>query len=473
MRNFIKRLTLTAALLMIGCGSDAGAFLVGNPGLPPLAVADTFSVLGNGILSTVVTANDTPNGGTVSSFQNPSSLGGTVNLNAAGQLTYTAPVNQTNVADTFTYTLSNSVGNSSATVTINIGSKGIFVKNDVAATGTGSQASPFKTLAEAVTEAVGVNGAQIVLFRGDGTNTGLNTGLTLGTNQGISSLDAASPANVTGPINITTGNTIRNLRIIGTAGSGVQGTNASGAVLSGLVIDGPSGRGVSLTNCTGTLAINNSTIRNTGSHGVIASSDTGNLVWSVTSVSFANVTLRDAFSNTSLTASQNITVSNSNVIGGLAEFVSIDVNTTGQVGVNMTNNTCQGGGIKSRGLGILTLNTGNVVALVSGNNITGCANQGALLALGGGANVKARWTGNRLVGNPRSVTITTALDPGTRFGGIFQNNTGDNGYDFTQIGASVFAIESRDQFNGASNNTGTPTFTGTIANAPAGSLNIP
>lgn len=102
MQNVTNRLTLAAALLAVGCGSDPASFFLGNPALPPVAMADTFSVLGNGILTGVVTANDTPNSGTVTAFQNPSTLGGTVSINAAGQLTYTPPANQTNVTDTFT-----------------------------------------------------------------------------------------------------------------------------------------------------------------------------------------------------------------------------------------------------------------------------------------------------------------------------------------------------------------------------------
>lgn len=59
-------------------------------------------------------------------------------------------------------------------MTVRIGAPGYFVKNDVATTGNGSESSPFKTLAEAVTAAGAVSGAQIVLFRGDGTSTGLS-----------------------------------------------------------------------------------------------------------------------------------------------------------------------------------------------------------------------------------------------------------------------------------------------------------
>ena len=132
MRDVARVLSLTAALLVVGCGSDDqtfnyGPFFPGGnppPGTAvPVAVADSFSVLGNGLLTGTVTANDTLNGAVVTTFQNPSNSGGTVAINAAGQLAYSPPAGQSNVSDTFTYTLSNSAGSSTATVTVAIGAR--------------------------------------------------------------------------------------------------------------------------------------------------------------------------------------------------------------------------------------------------------------------------------------------------------------------------------------------------------------
>ena len=306
MRSISKALTLTAALFVMGCGSDDNDFIIGGPfpnptNTPvvtaPVAVADSFATLGNSMLAASVTANDTVNGATVTAFQNPSNSGGTVAVNAAGQLTYTPPANVANVNDTFTYTLTNSAGASTATVTVQVGARGFFVKNDVAVTGSGSQANPFKTLAEAVTAANGVNGAQIVLFRGDGTSTGLNTAVPLGTNQGISSLDQANQATITGPVTLTSGNTLSNLRIQGTTGNAISGTNSVGGTLTGVTIANPTLSGCALVNATGTFSASNCTVQNTGSHGFIASADNSSLVWSVTGSTFTNVGLVGCFGN--------------------------------------------------------------------------------------------------------------------------------------------------------------------------------
>lgn len=479
MRNFAKILTLTAAMLAVGCGSDDESFnfanfVTGNPAQAPIAVADTFSVLGNGVLTGFVTANDTINSATVTSFQNTGNSGGTVVINSIGQLTYTPPAGQTNIVDTFTYTLSNSVGNSTATVTVNVGARGFFVKNDVAVTGTGTQSNPFKTLAEAVAAANGVVGAQIVLFRGDGSNTGLNTGFTLGTNQGISSLDPANTANITGPINVTTGNTIKDLRIIGTVGSAVNGTNSSGGSLTNVLIDGATVRGVSLTNSTGTFTVSNSTIRNTVSHGIVASADTGSLVWSVNSSTFANVTGQDVFSNTSTSASQNVTVAGSSSTGGTLQFLFVDANTSGPVGVNLSNNTVVGSGSKARGLSINTHSATALSAIVSNNNVTGCIADGMTIFAEDSSRVKARFSGNRTLGNQinRGLSVVTSSGGGISFGGVFVNNVSDQ-FVLIQNGTSIFAVENLSQFNTASNNTGTLNQTGTIQDAASGSLGIP
>ena len=481
MRNFAKVMTLTAALMAFGCGSDDGSFNNGgffpnpNPVAAPTAVADAFQVLGGGILTGSVTANDTLNGATVTAFQNPGTAGGTVAISAAGALTYTPPINGANLVDTFTYTLNNVAGSSTATVTVNVGAKGLFVKNDVAVSGSGSQASPFKTLAEAVTAAVN-NGDQIVLFRGDGTNTGLNTGFTLKTNQGISSLDPASPANITGPVNITTANTIKDLRIIGTVGSAVNGTNSVGGSLSGVLIDGASFRGVSLTNSTGTFSVTNSTIRNTLSHGIVASADTGNLVWAVTGSTFANVTGQDVFSNTTATAAQNVTVANSNSTGGTLQFVFVSANTSGSVGLNMNNTTVVGGGTKVRGLSIDCGLTTNFLGLISGNKIAGCTAEGLRISLAGAANAKARLTGNSTQGNQPGfgLNIFTGTGSSATFGGIFQNNLSD-AFLLNRSPGTTFNVEVLSQFNAASNNTGTLTTSVAPAptDVPSGSLGIP
>lgn len=466
MKHFSRHLTLTAALLVMGCGSDEATFFQGNPGQAPIAVADTFTALGNALVTGVVTANDTPNSGTVSSFQATSTLGGTVSVNAVGQFTYTPPLNQNNVSDTFTYTLSNNVGNSTATVTIQIGARGLFVKNDVTTTGNGSQGSPFKTLAEAVVAANGVNGAQIVLFRGDGSNTGQTGSVPLGPNQGISSLDAASPANITGPVAPTSNNAIRNLRIGDAANAAVTANGCSNLTISGLQIESRGGNGINLGNCTGTFSVANTSLRDVTGIGMVVASDSGNLVWSVTNCVCSNVIGRGINTVTSNTASHNVTVSNvTSSRGGTGEFVSVDALGSGNVGLTVTNTSVDGGRTRARGVGILGAANARVVAFLSGNNITGCTDTGILLIAGSSSNVKARITGNILSGNAGRKSLSGAASGTANLGLILENNVGEL-FELLQVGASTLTLQARDQFNAASNNTGTLVPVGTISDGP-------
>lgn len=484
MRHIAKVITLTAALCAIGCGSDDNNFSYGpfpNPTTtpiinPPSAVADSFTTLGNSVLTGTVTANDTLNGATVTAFQNPSNSGGTVAITAAGQLTYTPPLNSANVNDTFTYTLTNSAGSSTATVTVQIQARGFFVKNDVAVTGTGTQTNPFKTLAEAVTDANGVNGAQIVLFRGDGTTTGQTTPVPLGTNQGISSLDPANQATITGPVTLTSGNTLANLRVQGTTGNAISGNGSSNTQLTGVTITGATGIGCSLVNATGTFTAANCTLSNTGSHGFIASADNSSLIWSVTGTTLNNVGAVGVFSNITNTAAQNVTVNNCISTNAVGDVLFVQANTVAtNVGANFNNNQVTGNGTTGRGFEGLLRGTSNFLGLIAGNNVTGCGFEGIQVGVGDNATARMRFTNNRTTGNQpnRGLVVfhTGAGAPTT--GCIFNGNTSD-AFQLLQNSLGIFRVEQFAQFNGVSGNTG-PVLTGsgTITDVAAGSLGIP
>ncbi len=78
-------------------------------------VDDTFTgtVAAPGVLG-----NDEVNGATITAYDATTSAGGSVVLNLDGSFTYTAPLTPV-ATDTFTYTLTNPVGSSTATVTLN------------------------------------------------------------------------------------------------------------------------------------------------------------------------------------------------------------------------------------------------------------------------------------------------------------------------------------------------------------------
>ncbi len=436
MRHLSNALTLSAALFITGCGSDDNNFNFGpfpNPTNPPVllapvAVADSFTILGNSVLTGSVTANDTLNGATVTAFQNPGNGGGTVAISAAGQLTYTPPANAANINDTFTYTLNNGAGSSTATVTVQIGARGFFVKNDVAATGTGSQANPFKTLAEAVAAATGVNGAQIVVFRGDGTSTGLSTPVTLTANQGIQGQDPANPPVLTGPVFLTSGNALRDLSFQGTAPAVVNATNASAGTLTAVNVSTSGNKAVFLGNSTGSWSILNSRFANANLGALDATCFTGTLNWTVNNCTFTNCRV-DVVGNLTAggTAIQTLTATNNTFNNGRGQAVVVTGSTTAtNMTLTMTNNTVNGGGTALRGLDLLSQNTCNVTASIKNNVVTGCTRHGILVSAADASICAARinnntLTGNNLsgfdssltVGNNNSATLRVALDGNT------------------------------------------------------------
>ena len=232
--------TLTAAVFLTGCGSDLDDFVFTNTNpqvqLAPVAVNDAFNALGNATVNQAasgVLANDTINGATITSFDAVGDQGGTIVLNADGSFAYT-PVFGFVGQEAFAYTITNSAGHSTATVTMTSTGEGFFVDNTAAPGGNGSQASPFNTLAQAI--AAANSGDTIFVERGDGTSTGLTGAQTLpagvdlvGEGTGLILAQTVVPAGqaplITGPITCLGDNTIKGFAI------DTDGTN-------GIIVDG-------------------------------------------------------------------------------------------------------------------------------------------------------------------------------------------------------------------------------------------
>ncbi|HRL11109.1 MAG TPA: Ig-like domain-containing protein, partial [Aggregatilineales bacterium] len=107
-------------------GSD-GATITFTVNRVPVAVDDEYDVYrdASGLYTSAssVTVNDTLNGATVTAVTIPTTLGGSVIIDASGNFTYalapTAGLTQVDV-DSFSYTLSSAFGSDSATVTLNV-----------------------------------------------------------------------------------------------------------------------------------------------------------------------------------------------------------------------------------------------------------------------------------------------------------------------------------------------------------------
>lgn len=483
MRDVAKVLTLTAALLVVGCGSDDSNFNYGyynpgggnNPGVvAPVAVADSFTVLGGGTLTGSVTANDTLNGATVTAFQNPSTSGGTVAITGAGQLTYTPPAGQANISDTFTYTLNNSAGSSTATVTVAIGARGFFVKNDVAASGSGSQAAPFKTLLEATTAAAPTPGAQIVVFRGDGTSTGQNVPVTLVANQAIVAQDPANQPTISGPINLANNTTLSNLRLVGTTGGdAVIGTGIAGATLTNLTIANTTVNGVNMTNPTGTLTMTGLNFSNIGRAAFPLNINAGSLT-----IAASNWTATNTVGNVSEGLIGGTAVVNSTFDQMTFTNVGSGALGTGYEWDTQSSSNCTiaiSGYRFDTGLnGVFFTAEGSsaTAVLLSGSNITNCSvSRAVFLNAFDNAILKTRLTNNRLIGNSQGFRANASSNSPAALSARLTGNVSDS-YQFSQALAAIIRVESLSTLS-SPDNVGTTSTGGVVLDVPVGSAGIP
>ena len=267
-----------ASLLFTGCGdSDNFVFtntVPNNPPVltPPQAVNDARSALGNATVTYTaangVLNNDTLNGAVISEFDATASAGGTVTLNADGSFSYT-PVAQFVGSETFTYTLANNDGESTATVTLTSTGNGWFVDNTAGTDGDGTQAAPFDTLAEAV--AVAQSGDTIYVRRGNGTTTGLSTPITLpqgvsliGEGEGLvlaQTVEAQGQAPLLGETVTLSGNNVVSGFTFNGANTAIVADGATNCTVSNNRFEGGSATDlqVYLESTTGTIAVTDNT----------------------------------------------------------------------------------------------------------------------------------------------------------------------------------------------------------------------
>ena len=472
-------LTLSTALLAFGCGSDdsnnfnyGGGFSNNPPAVTaPTAVADSFPILGNSVLTGSVTANDTVNGATVSAFQNPSNSGVSVAITAAGQLTYTPPLNVANINDTFTYTLTNSAGSSTATVTVNVQARGFFVKNDVATTGTGTQAAPLKTLAEATTASTGINGAQIVLFQGDGTATGLNTATILTANQTLRAFDTNQP-NVSAPLTAGDNSTLSGLKLTGN----VQATGRNGLAVQNCTFQTAAGNALTLTNLSGTFQVRNCAFSG-GVTPVNMTQNTGTFQGTVSNCSLTGVTGNGVDLLAQSGATGNLTVDGcqfTNFTGNTGgSNRGIKLQTTGAA----TNLSLQllNSRVNNTGFGFedTTLAASQALILCVNNTITNTTFQGISYgSFGPGSRVLTRLTNNTLQNNQAGSSVLFDCDV-SGFTGVVASGNSAGTYQFSNGAVTQVEVFGTGGASFLDRNNGTLSILGSITDVAAGSLGIP
>ncbi|MDJ0521158.1 MAG: Ig-like domain-containing protein [Planctomycetota bacterium] len=254
-------------------------------GVPPAdAVNDAYSSTGNVRLerdaALGLLANDTPPSATVTSFQNPSTNGGDVNVQPDGSFTYDPPIGFTGT-DTFTYEASSLSGSDVATVTITVSDVIWFIDGSAAPGGDGRQISPFNTTAAfmAVQGVDALPGHWIYYYYNGGAPytdslTLLDDQVLVG--QGVDlqpGADVIVPASSPSVLNAAAGdtvtlaanNTVRGLDIRSTAGTAIFGGFAANLTLNQTAAHGVGGPAVNISGGGGTFAVTFSAITSNNS----------------------------------------------------------------------------------------------------------------------------------------------------------------------------------------------------------------
>ncbi|MGE0496000.1 MAG: Ig-like domain-containing protein [Vulcanimicrobiota bacterium] len=277
MRRLLALLTL---VLFIGCGSDFEDFPAGTGGpTGPQAANDAYQALTSAPITVTtgqgVLRND-PIPAPVTGFTNPTQ-GGTVQVNTDGSFNYT-PLAGFQGADTFTYTITNGGGQSTATVTVNVAGTVRFVDNTAAPGGNGGLNSRFDSLAVALLASG--PGDTIFIFRGDGTNNkyagpvnlqngqrliGEGSGLLLRTDVLAQTVipQGAFPV-LTGPVTMADGCTVQGLRIENSPGDAVTASGSDGGSILDCQLVNSGDNGIDIDPIFGNWFIERNLINLTG-----------------------------------------------------------------------------------------------------------------------------------------------------------------------------------------------------------------
>jgi hypothetical protein len=435
-------------------------------GTPPQANNDNFPeiLIGNVSIDSSkipysVTTNDQFNTPiTITAFDATSVNGGTVTMTASGvgigQFTYNPPAGFRG-SDTFTYTISNAHGSSTATVQLTISGMIWFINNAAASNGDGRLSSPFNALAsfEAINDGGtkhGQNGDTIFLYTGSSSYTGgvtLRAGQFLigqGASASIASISGLTPPfaspslPTTGGTNATltnaggagvmlaSGNTLNGLTVSGTIGAGITGTgvntltvdatvsvtNAGGDALSltgtpslagaidfAATISGPSGHAVNIQNRNGGTVTLSGPISATSGTGVNLALNTG------TTLNFTGGLSLSTGANAAFTATGGGTVNvcDKNPCGtGTAVVNTLTTTTSTAATLNGV-----GGALtfKSINAGTATLGPTNGISLTSTTGSFTVAGDGTNAANGSGGTIQKATHNGIVINSAASVSL--------------------------------------------------------------------
>ncbi|HWJ81682.1 MAG TPA: Ig-like domain-containing protein [Nocardioides sp.] len=402
---------------------------------PPAASGPKKSVTGD------ILANDTdidsPGPLTITAGTFASTDGGSVTIQADGDFVFNprATLSCTDHSDSFSYTLNDGDGGSSAG-TVNVTTAGcVWYVSNAAAGDSGTSVAPFDTLAEAETASAAND--TIYVYKGDGTANGYATGITLKSGQRLlgeiaplqvgSDLLAAGTAgarptltrNGGDVVTLASGDTVRGVAIDPNgSGSGIAGSaGVSGGTITDVQIVDTSTAGtqpaLDLVSTSGTFAVSDLVVDNTAASGRTSGSEGVNL-------SNAGTVTFDPASTITIATAGARALDVSGTALGTSTFDSITVTGSGTGGVSVTGSS---GTLTFAALS-LTTTSGTSGAFVMSSHtgtavVTGSSN--TLSATGGPALSVSSTT----IGSAGMTFRTVSASGGSN--GIVLNTTGSQG----------------------------------------------
>lgn len=443
---------------------------------PPVANPDSYSAFGNVTLSIaapgVLTNDVDPDTGqtrTVTTTVATGSAGGTFTFLPNGSFTYLSPAGATTIADTVTYAMSDGVATSSASLSINIGTRYWYVRHDATAPGDGRDTSPFTSLANAVTTAS--DGETIFVLAGGAGVLNESAGVNLKPSQSIIGQGIAAPitavlnsntvtllASGTAPtitgaptsstgtlLMLSTNNTLRGVHLECTLGAAIW-SGATGGTFTASEVSINTTNAQALGLAGGNFAATFTSINTTGSRSIDLNDTTGSITvngGTLASQSGSNLTITGGSVNFSCAAnvsgamSGNAIIEIRSITGGTIVF-SGTLTTTNTNGIRIDGNT--GGTITFSGpaqtftgsLGdgvVISNNPGTSVAFTGGNlDVTNDA--GTLFSASDTGTVTVTGTSNTLTktagggGNPFSLLSIDVGTAGIQFQSISADGPG-------------------------------------------------
>lgn len=284
MKRYLSVLLLAGGLALAGCGDSQEDYVfTGNiPSPSPIARNDAYNTNEDTPLAvpaaTGVLVNDSlnTNGAVTVAFPATTTQGGTITGGANdGSFTYT-PAAGFAGADTFSYTLSNGFGSSTATVTVTVAdtipNTGFFVDatNGNDATGDFNTGAPYATIQAAVAAAP----TNAIITVRPGTYAG---GITLKNGQQLLGVASGTRPVLTGTVTLGDGNTIDFLRFQGTNGNAIDGDDQNGGIITNCQFAniGNIGSAIRIQSVTGSWTIEDNIVNDVTGIGIDATTGTG------------------------------------------------------------------------------------------------------------------------------------------------------------------------------------------------------